>query len=79
MNNPFRVTFICLMDGDLVMNPEHVGVGYLLAVLRREGYECNVLELSRDNHEKVLDEIENYDPQFVGFSLMSVNKKHAAE
>lgn len=79
MDNTFKITFICLMDGDLVMNPEHVGVGYLLAVLRKEGYECNVLELSRDNHEEVLDKIKTFNPQLVGFSLMSVNKKHAAE
>ncbi len=73
------MTFICLLDGDLVMNPEHVGVGYLLQLLRDEGYSCNVVELSRENHEGILQEIEEYNPQVVGFSLMSVNKKHAAE
>lgn len=75
----FKVTFICLLDGDLVMNPEHVGVGYLMQVLRNHGYECNVLELSRSNHEQLLDKIEDYDPNMIGFSLMSVNKRHAAE
>lgn len=75
----FKVTFICLLDGDLVMNPEHVGVGYLMQVLRDHGYECNVMELSRTNHDELLTAIEEYSPNMIGFSLMSVNKKHAAE
>lgn len=79
MKQNFKVTFICLLDGDLVMNPEHVGVGYLMQVLRQAGYLCNVVELSRENHEEILQQIEEYNPNMVGFSLMSINKKHAAE
>ncbi|KMQ32172.1 B12-binding domain-containing radical SAM protein [Bacillus cereus] len=77
-NRP-KFLFIVLLDGDLVMSPEHVGVGYLLSVLRQNNIECKVIELSRDNHEKCLQDIGEFNPAIIGFSLMSINLHHASE
>lgn len=68
----FRIAFVILLEGDLVMSPEHLGVAYMAAVLRRAGFKCMILEIEGEPHES-LAKLEKFDPQLTCFTLMSLN------
>ncbi|HEU4583777.1 MAG TPA: radical SAM protein [Polyangiaceae bacterium] len=69
----FHIVFVILLDGDLVMSPEHLGVALMTAVLRRGGYTVRVREAEHGEHERVLAEIARERPAVVCFTLMSLN------
>lgn len=69
----FRVSFVILLDGDLVMSPEHLGVAYMAAVLRQVGFTCEIREVEHDDFDAAIDEIGTFDPHLVCFTLMSLN------
>ncbi|AUX26898.1 uncharacterized protein SOCEGT47_074680 [Sorangium cellulosum] len=69
----FRVIFVILLDGDLVMSPEHLGVAYMAAVLRRAGFVCAIEEVEHGNEEAALETIARFDPHLTCFTLMSLN------
>ena len=69
----FRIAFVILLDGDLVTSPEHLGVGYMMAVLRRAGFNTKVFESRLAESTTILDIIQFYEPHFVCFTLMSLN------
>ncbi len=69
----YRVAFLILLDGDLVMSPEHLGVALMTSVLRRGGFTVRIMEVTTQEHEAALREIEAYDPQVACFTLMSLN------
>ncbi len=68
----FRVAFVIFLDGDLVMSPEHLGVAYMAAVLRRAGFSCTIMEVT-ENKDAALQTLADFAPQLVCFTLMSLN------
>lgn len=69
----YRVMFVILLDGDLVMSPEHLGVALMTAVLRRAGFTTKILEVERGAEAHALAQIAAFDPQLLCFTLMSLN------
>ncbi len=69
----YRVAFLILLDGDLVMSPEHLGVALMAAVLRRAGFQARIYEVKRGSEQEVVDELADYHPQLACFTLMSLN------
>lgn len=77
---PFRAIFPILLDGEqLVTSPEHLGVGYLVAVLRASGAECRVVEVPASGLDEALDEMVAWDPDLVGVTMTTVSAAHAKE
>ncbi|CRI58578.1 hypothetical protein CCOS191_4042 [Pseudomonas sp. CCOS 191] len=68
-----------LLDGDLVMSSEHLGVSYLVAILRNLGAECRVVEVKpvAGGDEQAIDEVVAFSPDLIGFSLTTVTVSHA--
>jgi radical SAM superfamily enzyme YgiQ (UPF0313 family) len=75
----FRVSFVILLDGDLVMSPEHLGVAYMAAVLRQVGYTCEIREVEHGRHAESVDELLRFRPRLVCFTLMSLNVPSCVE
>jgi radical SAM superfamily enzyme YgiQ (UPF0313 family) len=69
----YRVAFVILLDGDLVMSPEHLGVALMTSVLRRGGFTVRIIEVKTSEHAEALDELQAYGPKLVCFTLMSLN------
>jgi anaerobic magnesium-protoporphyrin IX monomethyl ester cyclase len=69
----YRVAFLILLDGDLVMSPEHLGVALMAAVLRRAGFKAHIYEVKQGREQEVVDELADYHPQLACFTLMSLN------
>ncbi|HEX7243890.1 MAG TPA: radical SAM protein [Longimicrobiaceae bacterium] len=69
----FRVAFVILLDGDLVMSPEHLGVAYMTAVLRRAGFATRIWAVAHGSENAAVQEIEAYAPRLACFTLMSLN------
>jgi len=67
----FRVAFVILLDGDLVMSPEHLGVASMTAVLRRAGFTVRIFEV--DIAGRGAEEAARWEPHLVCFTLMSIN------
>lgn len=74
ITNPagFRVAFVIFLDGDLVMSPEHLGVAYMAAVLRRAGFTCAIIEV-RESRDVALQSLADFRPNLACFTLMSLN------
>lgn len=74
-----KVCFPILLDGDLVTSPEHLGLGYLTAVLRNAGAMVKIIEapLMEQRNSQVLDEISEWKPDMVGISLTTISVAHA--
>jgi radical SAM superfamily enzyme YgiQ (UPF0313 family) len=75
----FRVSFVILLDGDLVMSPEHLGVAYMAAVLRQVGYTCEIREVEHGRHAEAVAELIEFGPRLVCFTLMSLNVPSCVE
>jgi len=69
----YRTAFIILLDGDLVMSPEHLGVASMAAVLRRAGFSVRIFEIEHERETRVLQELTKYAPNLACFTLMSLN------
>ncbi len=69
----YRVAFLILLDGDLVMSPEHLGVALMTSVLRQGGFTARIVEVATQEHETAIKEIQAYDPHVACFTLMSLN------
>lgn len=74
-----RTCFPVLLDGDLVMSTEHLGVGYLVSLLRNLGINCLVVEVA--NHAQgdyeAIEKIKAFNPHLIGLSLTTVTVSHA--
>jgi anaerobic magnesium-protoporphyrin IX monomethyl ester cyclase len=68
-----RVSFLILLDGDLVMSPEHLGVAYMASVLRSVGFTVEIREVEHGKDAEAVDGLVEFDPQIVCFTLMSLN------
>lgn len=76
--SPLRVCFPILMDGDLVLSPEHLGPAYLAAVLRQAGADVRITEAHLAGDESAnIEEILAWSPDVIGLSLTSVALGHA--
>ncbi len=69
----YRVAFVILLDGDLVMSPEHLGVALMTSVLRRGGFTVRIVEVKTSEHQQALEQLQAYDPKLICFTLMSLN------
>jgi anaerobic magnesium-protoporphyrin IX monomethyl ester cyclase len=69
----YRVAFVILLDGDLVMSPEHLGVALMTSVLRRGGFTVRIVEVKTHEHQQAIEELKVYGPKLVCFTLMSLN------
>src|SRR5688572_30192773 len=69
----FRVSFLILLDGDLVMSPEHLGVAYMASVLRQVGFTAEIREVAHGQEREAVDHLVEYRPHLVCFTLMSLN------
>ncbi|HEX7286698.1 MAG TPA: radical SAM protein [Candidatus Angelobacter sp.] len=69
----YRVAFVVLLDGDLVMSPEHLGVALMTSVLRRGGFTVRIFEIKTHQHKNALRQLKAYGPKLVCFTLMSLN------
>jgi anaerobic magnesium-protoporphyrin IX monomethyl ester cyclase len=69
----FRVSFLILLDGDLVMSPEHLGVAYMTSVLRKVGFTAEIREVKHGEDDRAVEELAAFAPSMVCFTLMSLN------
>jgi anaerobic magnesium-protoporphyrin IX monomethyl ester cyclase len=69
----YRVAFVILLDGDLVMSPEHLGVALMASVLREAQFSARIFEVAHGREDQALKNVCDYDPVFVCFTLMSLN------
>ncbi len=76
---PLRVCFPVLLDGDLVLSSEHLGVSYLVALLRSRGAVCRIVEVSGSCQDdaSAIDKVVEFAPDLIGFSLTTVIVSHA--
>ncbi len=75
----FRIAFVILLDGDLVMSPEHLGVASITAVLRTAGFDVRIFEVARGNEVVAIRELAQWRPRITGFTLMSLNVSSCVE
>jgi anaerobic magnesium-protoporphyrin IX monomethyl ester cyclase len=68
-----RVSFLILLDGDLVMSPEHLGVAYMASVLRTAGFTAEIREVRHVEHDQAVEALAAFQPAMVCFTLMSLN------
>lgn len=78
---PLRICFPVLLDGDLVMSSEHLGVSYLTSTMRLAGAKCKITEVRATNggDAAAIQEIVEWRPDIVGMSLTTVTVSHATE
>lgn len=69
---PLTVALPILLSGDLVQSPEHLGPGYIAAVLRQGGAQVNIREAVLDRDDGVVATLAREKPQIVGLSLTTV-------
>jgi anaerobic magnesium-protoporphyrin IX monomethyl ester cyclase len=67
------VVLITLLDGDLAQQPEHLGVAYLAAELRKAGHSVGIFSTSALNQTEVVKRITALKPRLVGFSLTTAS------
>lgn len=68
-----RVSFLILLDGDMVMSPEHLGVAYMAGVLRSVGFTVEIREVEHGHAAGAVDGLAEFGPRIVCFTLMSLN------
>jgi anaerobic magnesium-protoporphyrin IX monomethyl ester cyclase len=73
MKQKCDVVLITLLDGDLVQHPEHLGVAYLAAELRKAGRTVEIFPTSPANQVEVINSIIHLKPKLVGFSLTTAS------
>lgn len=76
---PLRVCFPVLLDGDLVMSSEHLGVSYLVSILRGLGARCLIVEVQSGPQGDALaiEQVAAFAPDLIGLSLTTVTVEHA--
>ncbi|MGZ7087840.1 MAG: B12-binding domain-containing radical SAM protein [Candidatus Angelobacter sp.] len=73
MTRATDVVLITLLDGDLVQQPEHLGVAYVAAALRRAGHRVEILTTSPANEAEVVARVLFLRPRLAGFSLTTAS------
>jgi len=69
-----KVLFVVPPSEALTVTPP-IGLGYMVSVLRKNGYEASILDSQREslNEEKCLGRIKEFDPGLLGVSLLTSN------
>ena len=69
-----KVLFVVPPSDALTVTPP-IGLGYMVSVLRKNGYEARILDSQREslNEEKCLGRIKEFDPGLLGVSLLTSN------
>lgn len=75
----FRVSFLIMLDGDMVMSPEHLGVAYMCSVLRQVGFTAEIREVPHGDLDDTVAQMREFGPNLVCFTLMSLNIDSAVE
>jgi hypothetical protein len=65
------------LDGDLVQTPEHLGVSYLISVLRRDGHHSVLLDACPGEDGDAVVKVIALYPHFIGISLTAINLPRA--
>lgn len=73
-----KIALVAILGGDLVKSSEHMGLGYLAAYLRENGYNVSVEEITVIEDAKTYEFLEKtYD--LVGISVTCINLKPALD
>lgn len=72
-SHPLDLALITLLDGDLVQLPEHLGVAYLAAEVRKAGWTVEIFSISPDNEAEAIARIASLRPRIAGFSLTTAS------
>lgn len=72
-NHSLDIALITLLDGDLVQIPEHLGVAYLAAEVRKAGWTVEIFPISPDNEAEAIARIASLRPRITGFSLTTAS------
>jgi radical SAM superfamily enzyme YgiQ (UPF0313 family) len=76
----YHIVFAVVLGGDLVKSTEHLGVGYLAAVVRNEGYTAFIKEVkSEKNFGEFTNFIKDNSIRLVGFTTTCINIKLVAD
>jgi anaerobic magnesium-protoporphyrin IX monomethyl ester cyclase len=51
---------------------DNLGIGYMAAVLEKEGFKTIVMEIREDNHD-LINTVKNLEPLVIGFSIIFLN------
>src|SRR5262249_32833785 len=73
MKQSCDVILITLLDGDLVQQPESLGVAYLAAELRKAGRSVEIFSTTPLNQPEVVKGIISLRPKLIGFSLTTAS------
>jgi anaerobic magnesium-protoporphyrin IX monomethyl ester cyclase len=80
VNMNFPVNFIIVLGGDLVRSSEHLGVGYLAAVLRKHGYPAYIDEYrGSDELVDLINLLRARKIKLIGFPTTVVNIQKVIE
>lgn len=72
--NYSSIAFIVVLGGDLVKSTEHLGIGYITAILRGKGYTVHVIEHNRKKTtEELIDFLRKENVFLVGFTTTVIN------
>lgn len=72
-----KIALVVSLGGDLVRSTEHLGIAYITAVLRKEGYYVKIFEIK----EKIINDIEKYKEllttgfDIIGFTTTCITMK----
>lgn len=70
---PLRVVFPIVLEGDLVLSPEHLGPAYLAAVLRHAGAHVIIRDAVVGECAALIEEFARLRPHVVGLSITTVS------
>lgn len=70
---PLRVAFPIVLEGDLVLSPEHLGPAYLAAVLRRAGASVVMRDAAVNETAALVEEFARLRPHVIGLSITTVS------
>jgi anaerobic magnesium-protoporphyrin IX monomethyl ester cyclase len=73
LSSPVPVIILIPIDGDLVETPEHLGPGYLLAVMRQQGIDCKLVEAWPERDDVAVEIVRRCQPKLIGIALTTVS------
>lgn len=74
-----KIGLIVVLGGDLVRSTEHLGVSYIAANLRKNNYECDIIEIYGSGDQKGLKKVSRKKYDILGFTTTCVNMKDIME
>ena len=65
--------------GDEWMTFLPIGLGFLQAMLKSRGFPCRLANLSGKKHREIVDYLRQQNPQVIGVSMFTFNRKRSCE